>query len=95
MSVSVILETRVARPATIVGPSSYATGGDPITPGDFKLSRIDVLVAGSSPGGYTVAYDAVAGKLVWSIADTDGTDEVAALTDLDAETVSVVAYGLP
>ena len=99
MTISDITEPRVMRAATFTGPSSYVTGGAAVSAADFGLSRLDALiVSGASEGGYVWAYDPSAGKIKAFIAPAT-TDAVLAQaatdTDLDAEVIDVVAFGLP
>ena len=98
MTVLLTQEHRAVRHARVVGPASYATGGDPITPGDFALSRIDhLIVSGGAAGGYVVAYDATNSKLKWLVQDGDAGAlvEATAATNLTGEFVDVIAIGLP
>lgn len=97
MAVNLILENRTQRIANIAGPSSYATGGDAFTPGDFALSRLDALIVSSATAsGYVVAPNPATSKLVWYKPDSsNGLVEVTAATNLSGEVLSVVAYGLP
>lgn len=75
--------------------SSYAAGGESITPSDFQLKTID----GVYPSMPTVAQVALSG--VWwdransklMVVEEDGTDEGAA-TDLSTTTVEVMVIGI-
>lgn len=44
--------------------SSYATGGETLTPGMLGLTSIVALIANPSPQGYVHPFDAAAGKLM-------------------------------
>lgn len=99
-TISTTLENRVARVFTYTGPASYATGGDAVTAGDFKLSRVDFIVFDNvGEAGHTFAYDPSANKIMafWVDTTVDGAPlaEVTASTDLSGNIVHGVAYGLP
>lgn len=78
------------------GPSSYVTGGDPLTPGDLKLGAIDVLLFehGRNSGHTTfrlLVYNKSGGVVLW-IDPTTGA-EVANATDLSGLTARFEAIG--
>lgn len=101
MTAAYTTEGRQTRYGRLTGPASYATGGEAFTAATVGLSRLDYLiVSGVSEGGYAAAYDPSAGKVKWFEGDYDPAaagplTEVAALTDLDAESVDFIAVGLP
>lgn len=101
MTAAYTTEGRVARYGTLTGPASYATGGEAFTAATVGLSRLDYLIiSGMSEGGYGVAWDPSAGKIKWLEGDYDPAAvgpfvECQATTDLDAESVSFIAVGLP
>lgn len=78
------------------GPASYATGGDPCTPTNVGLSRIEVFLwehaFDSTPTNYSIAYDYTNEKLIWF--DCSSGNEVVATTDLSAIDVRFEAAGL-
>lgn len=53
--------------ATYTGPTSYATGGEPISPSVFGGQKIDNLIIAGMPTGASVgrlaAWDAINGKV--------------------------------
>lgn len=76
------------------GPASYATGGDPLVPGDVKLGAIDILdftPASDSPftTAYQLVYDYVNSKVIWLVQTTglqvgNGTNLAAASARFEA-----------
>lgn len=81
------------------GPTSYVTGGDPITVPQFQY-YIDAILGGAtlSTSGtyYVLAKSSGIGsrqtwKLVWTVTATDA--EVSAGTNLSAETVQIGGFG--
>lgn len=68
--------------------SSYATGGESLTPAALGLVNVDVVLATGS-GGYVFKYDKANQKL---LAFTGGS-EVSSTTDLSAVTTRVEAVG--
>jgi hypothetical protein len=78
------------------GPSSYATGGDPLTPSDVKLGTIEHLTLGvavnaSGASPRLLVYDYTNQKVLWFVPNTGS--EVAAATDLSGYTVALSALG--
>jgi hypothetical protein len=79
--------------ATITGPASYVTGGDPLDPNQFRMGKIDAILGlVFSDGTATLLgwYDVTNQKLLWF--DMAGA-EVANGTDLDAYTARVEVVG--
>lgn len=69
--------------------SSYATGGEQLTPAMVGLVRVDKLTA-SEAGGRSFPYDRVNQKLQ----AYGGTTEVVATTDLSAVTTRIEVSGI-
>lgn len=80
--------------------SSYPTGGEALTLNtDLGWSGSSTYVVGlnsSSVTGYVPAYDTTNNKLLMFEAGADGAalDEVANTTDLSAETITVLVFGV-
>lgn len=89
-----------AREVTLVGSfdASYTAGGEPLTPGDAGLREIESvdIVSNATEGGYLPRWDDAAGTIMM-FHETDttlgGAEEVAAGTDLSAETVRLRVRG--
>lgn len=82
--------------ADVTFDSSYPTGGEPVTAGDFGLQEIEELSPmGTTTNGYLVAYDRVNKKLKARRTDQvdDPAEEVPDTTALNAESVRVLAIG--
>jgi len=75
--------------ASVVGPTSYATGGMAITAAEFGLTSLLGVVCLSGTGLYSVQYDVTNGKLGWFVAAV----EVSNSADIDAITCQVIAFG--
>lgn len=84
--------------------SSYPTGGEPVTPGVFGMTKIVAIqpigpamaIAGGGTSAYSVGYDAVNKKLqaFGGAASGVALAEVANATDLSASAVTAIVYGL-
>lgn len=81
----------------IVGPKSYATGGDPVQVGQFNY-YIDHMVGSFSVSGtyYGIAIPSgplprATWKMIWRVTSTNA--EVSSTTDLSAETMIVSVLG--
>lgn len=84
--------------------SSYPTGGEPVTPAIFGMSKVVAVqpigpamaIAGAGTSAYTVGYDAVNKKLQAFGGAASGVAgaEVANTTDLSASAVTAIVYGL-
>lgn len=82
--------------AVATGPASYTTGGDPVTPATFLLSRLDALLFEPFWNG-TTAYIARYNPTnlgVQFINPTTGA-EIASGTNLSTFTAHFVAIGTP
>ena len=79
--------------ATYTGPASYATGGDAITPNDFRLGTIDAILGLSISNGTAVLhgwYNVATQTIMWFVAA--GT-EVTNATDLSTYTGRIEVVG--
>lgn len=84
--------------------SSYPTGGEPVTPGLFGMSKVVAIepigpamaIAGAGTSAYVVGYDPVNKKLQAFGGAASGVAgaEVANATDLSASAVTAIVYGL-
>lgn len=86
--------TRLRKIGTYTGPASYATGGDPCTPGDLGLGKVHVIFFEHASNGTVILlarYDATTEKVKWF--DLAGA-EVANATALSAYTARFEAIGL-
>jgi hypothetical protein len=77
--------------------ASYPTGGEALTPNDFGLSKIEMMIIEPN-GGYVFEYDATNSKIkaFWVDTTTDGAPlaEVVDTTDLSGVTgVKCLAIG--
>ena len=79
----------------ILFDSSYATGGEALTPTTLGLEQIHIMLTSSEDNGYVAEYDYSGEKLVLYEAGADGAalDEVANTTDVSAVYVRIIAYG--
>lgn len=78
----------------IAGPSSYATGGDPITAGELFLGTIEHFpdcLAWNGSAVRLVHFDPDNSKLVWYVPNTGA--EVADTTDLSGYSFRVEVMG--
>ena len=77
------------------GPSSYATGGDPLVPGDVGLGDIEFfdfeVAITAAAATFLLVYDTTNQKVIW-VDSTSGL-EVAALTDLSGASARFEAVG--
>jgi len=86
--------------ASAAGPASYTTGGFPVRVGE--LSRIDQVLFAFITGGYKIGGLTVSGNSVTVVvhyynypgAAAGPAVEVAAATDLSAQTVTLVVIGV-
>jgi hypothetical protein len=63
--------TRKRQVAAYTGPASYATGGDLLDPGQFRLGTLDAILGLSISDGTTVHhgwYNVATGKIMWFVA---------------------------
>ena len=85
---------KILKYVTIVGPTSYATGGESIPPSAFGLNRVELLLAEDASNDTDlrrVRYDYANGKVKWF--DYAGA-EIAALTNLSTYSARAVAIGV-
>lgn len=78
------------------GPASYATGGDPIVPGDLGMARISVIFFTPATNGTLFVYpvwvpSASGGAVKWLVGTTGV--EVAAAVNLSGYTARFEAIG--
>lgn len=82
--------------ATVTFDSSYATGGESLTPASLGFQTFD-FVSVTTSGGYVFSYDHTNSKVkaYWVDTSTDGAPlaEVASTTDLSAITCRIRAIG--
>jgi len=88
---------RIRKTARYVGPVSYTgPGGDPFTPADLGMTRIDVLLFTFAWDGAnahrSLVWDRVNQKVVWFVTSTD--QEVANAVDLSGFTATFEAIGI-
>lgn len=79
--------------AGYTGPASYLTGGDVLTPNDFRMGKIFAVLGGVAWNGtlsYLLVFDPVNTKLVW--VDMAGA-QVANGTDLSGYTARLEVLG--
>ena len=76
--------------------SSYASGGESLTPGDLGFTALHMVIADAEDSGYVAQYDYSGEKLAIYEAGADAAalDEVGNTTDLSALYIRVLAYGL-
>lgn len=75
------------------GPATYATGGDPLDPADFRMGKVFAILGVVASGGttpYLLHYDVAASKIMWFVASTGL--EAGAIT-LSGETVRMEVVG--
>lgn len=88
---------RKRRVVRIVGPASYAAGGDSFAPSDVQLGTIecigggDSFIASSGSATRLVVYDRAAGKLIWFVPNSGA--EVAGGQDLSTYSARVEVIG--
>ena len=80
--------------ATVTFDSSYATGGESLTPASLGFQTFD-YVGLTTSGGYVFEYDHANSKVkaYWPEADGAAMAEVASTTDLSAITCRIRAIG--
>lgn len=82
--------------ATVQFDSSYATGGESLTPASLGFQAFD-FVSATHAGGYSFEYDHTNSKMLayWVDTSVDGApqSEVASTTDLSAVTCRIRAIG--
>lgn len=85
--------TRIVRYGRYTGPASYATGGDPLTPANVAMGKIDVMLTDNPSDGTTIyltRYDHTNAKMKWF--DLAGA-EVAAAVNLSTFVLRYMAIG--
>lgn len=86
------------RLATVTFDSSYASGGEPVTPHDFNLSEIYMIIPMPQKSGYVVQPTADNSKLVVYYSDnnnaSDGVLIEPGAIDLSALVVNVLVIGI-
>ncbi len=75
---------------TVTFDSSYATGGESLTPADLGFGRIDFLST-ATDGNYLIVWDKANNKLK---AYTAAGAEVTAATNLSAIAIRILAIGV-
>ena len=80
----------------ILFDSSYATGGESLTPTQLGFDSLHIMLTSSEDNGYVAEYDYSGEKLVLYEAGADGAalDEVANTTDVSAVYVRILAFGI-
>ena len=75
--------------------SSYASGGEALTPTTLGLESLHIMICESEDSGYVAQYDYSGEKLAVYEAGADAAalDEVASTTDLSALYVRILAFG--
>jgi hypothetical protein len=105
MALTITVTERVSLPKSftmvygqITFDSSYPTNGEAVVYGDFKfgLELAHLQTEGASTNGYVSQWDKATGKIQMYEAGADAAalDEVANTTDLSAELVNFIAFGL-
>jgi hypothetical protein len=82
---------------TVTFDSSYATGGEAVTPEQMGLTVVDMVIATNS-GGYAFEYDYANEKLKVFVGNNDGAAdgplvEAAAESDFDEVVARLIAIG--
>src|SRR5262245_58575268 len=80
------------------GPSSYASGGEVVTPSTFGLGKIIAILAGQAVDATTgvrlPVYNPTTGKIAWYLYDgTNGITEVTAATNLSTFKAPIEVMG--
>lgn len=85
--------TRIRRIGRYTGPAAYTTGGDPLTPAELALGKVDLLIFEHPTDGTTirlVEYEVAARTVKWY--DLAGT-EIANGTNLSTFSARFEAIG--
>lgn len=87
---------RIRKIGRIVGPASYVAGGDPLTPAEVGLGKIEALLFESAinaalTGNFYLTYDYATQKVVWW-SNATGV-EVAGAVDLSGYAARFEAIG--
>lgn len=79
--------------AALTGPNPYATGGETVTPTDFRMGKVFVILGSISNGTVLLLahYDVATGKLIWF--DNATGNEVVNGSDLSTYTGRVEVIG--
>jgi hypothetical protein len=80
----------------ILFDSSYATGGESLTPTQLGFDSLHIMLTSSEDNGYVAEYDYSGEKLVLYEAGADGAalDEVADTTDVSSVYVRILTFGV-
>jgi len=76
------------------GPASYATGGDPLDPADFRMGKVFAILGAVAANGttpYLLHFDVATSTIFWYVASTGL--EVAGAVDLSGMTVRMEVVG--